>query len=177
MLGHRQRVFSPLYSELVQPVALSGEHAEAQRRDFEIKLTVVPLCDAVELGGAVRYQARENVETAGRAFGVRHAIEVRRQGQRFLQLDEVDDLLVQDRAFGEVDLLAAELRRTLHDGAVRAGEKARIDPESPSAEPEIEARGLVLVGLDRLKARDHAGLREPFESLRGVDARAARQQR
>ena len=102
----------------------------------------------VEAAGAVADDAGEDVEPAGRAFGVGAGADLRRQREALLQRHEIDAAALEHRAVGQVEPVQLERRDALGDGLLGAGQKARAHAIGDVAEPQVEARRLHLVGIE-----------------------------
>ena len=79
-------------------------------------------------------------------FGLAKAAMVARRLQLLDEGHEIDAAGFEHGAVGEVDLVEFELGELVAHARVRSGQEARADAVGDLAEPEIEARGLDLVG-------------------------------
>ena len=126
--------------------------------------------DAVEAAGLVGDHAGEDVEPAGRAFRIGGGGDVVGQREALHQRHDVDAAGLEHGAVAERDLVQLELVDALGDRGVRAGQEARAHAIGDLAEPQVEARGLDLVGDEVAGAQDAAVLRQRGDHVVGQDA-------
>jgi hypothetical protein len=157
-------------ADLRQARALANQDGKRARADLGIERTVVTAPDAIEAAGFVGDHAGENVEPAGRALGIGGSGNVVGQREAFDQRHDVDAAGLEHRAVAECDLVQLELLDALGDCRARARQEARANPIGHFAEPEIEARGLDLVGDEIVGRQDRAVLRERRDHVVGQDA-------
>ena len=143
--------------QLVQSRPLAHPYGKTARRDLHPQRAVVAGGGLVEGGAVVDDQADENVEPAGRAFrvgGARRAYRARRGAP---QRGDVDDALLQHRAFAcQRDALGRQGVEPLAHGGAAAGQETRAQAIGFLGEPEVEAGGLDLRGLDDALGGDRA---------------------
>ncbi len=130
---------------------------------------MVAIGDAVELGPAIGDRAGQEVEPAGGAFGIGHRRQARRQREAFHQRHDIDAALLKNGAVGQVDSVHFEFGDPIGDTAVLAREERGADPVGHPAEPQVETRGLHLVGQDRKRTRHCATRDLRAQFLRGQD--------
>ena len=115
--------------------------------------------DAVEAARAVGDDAREHVEPAGRAFRIGRGRDVGRQREAFEQRHDIDAAGLQHRAVAERDLVQLQMLDALRDRGA-AGQEARAHAIGDVAEPQVEARGLDLVGREVVRGQNPTGFRQ-----------------
>src|ERR1700691_5925898 len=152
--------------------------AEAARRDLEPKLALVLERDIVERLSAVDDEASENVEPAGRAFGVCGAGKV---GPKLEALDEprdIDDAFLEHRPLAsERHRLGVEALQPLADRASAPRQEARAHAIGFLADPQVQARRLELRGLDLRLRPDQLAPDHGADLLLAEEAERRREQR
>ena len=131
---------------------------------------MIAALDAVEAAGLVGDHAGEDVEPAGRAFRIGGGGDVVGQREAFDQRHDVDAAGFQHRAVAERDLVQLQFVDALGDRGVRTRQEARAHPIGHFAEPQIEARGLDLVGHEIIGGQDRAVLRQRRDHVVRQDA-------
>ncbi len=116
--------------------------------------------DPVESSGVVGDHPGEDVEPAGRAFGIGGGCDVRRQGQAFHQGHDVDAAGLQHRAVAERNLVQLQFVDALPHGGIRTRQEACPDPIGDLAETQVNARRLDLIIIERASKDNGAGLDE-----------------
>ena len=107
-------------TQLVERETLPHRDRERQRHHLEVEVAVVAGGNLVEPVAVVADDAREHIEAARRALGVRTAADVRRQAQLFEQRDEVRTVGLEHRPAPQVDLVDDEvLELDVDRGVVR----------------------------------------------------------
>ncbi len=153
-------------ADLVEPRALAHAHAEAARRDFGIEPPLVAALDMVENLAAVGDEPGENVEPAGRTLRIGGGRKALRQRQEFEQRNDIDAAAFEHRAVAlKADLVRFQHRELIFDTALLAGQKAGAHPMRRRTQPQIEARGLQLSGLDVAEAADHPAAQHQLDLL------------
>ena len=79
--GQRRRAAAE--AELVQPRAGAHHDAEGARRDLDIKRALIAVIELVEILAVVADQPRQDVEPAGRAFGIGESGDAAFERERF----------------------------------------------------------------------------------------------
>ena len=125
---------------------------KARGRDLGIERPLVALADAVELAALIGDDPGEHVEPADRAFRVGHRRDALAQREMLEQRHDIDAVLFEDRALGQVDAVHRQAIELVAHARPRARQKARPHPVGDLAEPQIDARRLDLVVADRLGA-------------------------
>jgi hypothetical protein len=138
--------------------------------DLDIEAALVAGIDAIEYRGLIGDDAGEDVEPAGGALGVGDAGDAAGERQLLHQRDDVDAALLQHRTLGEIDLVHAELLDLLEHGGAGARQEAGAHAVGDVAEAKVEARGLELIGVDRLDGEDLARAHQLAQRLVGEDA-------
>ncbi len=156
--GVKQSVAVP-ETDLREPRALAHQHRKSLRADLGVERTVVAWLDAVEAARLIRNHAGEHVETPGRAFRVGGGCDVVRQRQALDQRHDIDAARLQHRAIGKRDLVQREILDALRDrGAPR--QEACAHAISDFTQPQVQARRLNLVDVERVGRNDGAALDE-----------------
>ncbi len=146
-------------ADLREPRALAHQHRKSLRADLGIERAVVARLDAIEAAGLIRNHAGEHIETPGRAFRIGGSRDLVRQRQALDQRHDIDAAGFEHRAIGKRDLVEREILDALrHRRAPR--QKARAHPISHLAQPQVEARRLDLVGIERIGRLDGITLDE-----------------
>ncbi len=138
--------------DLIEPRAVADLDGEGARADLGEERAGIAFLDRVEAVLTVGDQPGEHVEAPGRALRIGEAGDGRAELELLDQRHEIDAARLEHRALGQVDLVKLELGELVAHRGVRTGKEARADAVSDLAEPEIEARGLDLVGLDLRRA-------------------------
>src|SRR5262249_15588840 len=118
---------------------------------------MVARLDAIEAARLVRDHAGEHVETPGRAFRIGGGRNVVRQRQALDQRHDIDAARLEYRTVGEHDLVQLEPLDALRDRGA-TGQKARAHAISDLIQPQVEARRLNLVDIERMDRIDGAAL-------------------
>ena len=151
-LAFRQQRIAGAEADLRQPRAGAHDDRKGARADFEIERAVVAGRDLVELVAVVGHDAGEDVEPAGRALRVGRggnrlpAAPGSRAAARYRRSPSPAPRHRRDR------FRAASAGRVFRRPVCRAGQEAGAHPPGLVAEPEVEARRLDLVGVERRAA-------------------------
>ena len=94
-----------------------------------------------------------------------------RQVQAFEQRHDVDAAGFEHRALGEVDLVQLQPVELLRHVVRRTRQEARAHAPGLLAEPQVEARRLDLVGIERARRGQRAGLEQRQDFLIRKNAR------
>src|SRR5690606_24703179 len=152
----KQRIATP-EPDLRQARAGAHDDREGARADLNVERAGVALRDLVELAGAVGHHTGEDVEPAGRAFRVGRGRDSFGQGEFFDQRHDVDAARLQNRALAKWNLVQLEMFELVGDTAVGAGQEAGAYAVGNVAQPQVEAGGLDLVGVELTARLQRAG--------------------
>jgi hypothetical protein len=92
------------------------------------------------------------------------------QIEAFEQRHDVDAAGFEHRALRQVDLVQLQPVELGLDGVLLAGQEAGADAPGPGAEAQVEAGRLDLVGVERARARQRAGLEQRRDLVVGKNA-------
>ena len=168
--GFRQQRIAGAEADLRQARTGAHDDREGARADFQIERTIVAGGDLVELVAAIGHDAGEDVEPPGRALRIGRGGNVCRQRQAFEQRHDVDATGFQHRAVGKVDLVQLQPVELFANLMVGARQEGGAHPPGLVAEPEIKARRLDLVGIERARRLQRAGLEQRRNVLIGKNA-------
>jgi hypothetical protein len=91
-------------------------------------------------------------------FGLVDAETPGRQSEAFEQRHDIDAAGLQHRALGQVDLVQLQPSSLSATRLCRAGQEAGAHAIGLRAQPQVEARGLDLVGIERRARRQRAAV-------------------
>ena len=135
--------------KLVKPRSRPDPDAEAAGRDLEPKVALVVKRHVVKSLAAVDDKASENIEPSGRALRIRCARQVRPQLQPLHQPRDIDDALLQHRPLaGQRHGLGVEAFQPIAYRRAASRQEACAHTIGFPADPQVEARGLELRGVD-----------------------------
>ena len=153
-----------------KPRSRPHQNRKGLRADFEVEAAAIAGAGLVEAGGVIGDDAREDIEPAGRAFGIGHARHAGRERQRLLDFRDINAADFQNRAGAEIHGVEHEaLDLGLRFGC-GAGHEAGADAESARSEPQVEARRLDLPGADGSRGGNGALLDKRRDGLRRKNA-------
>jgi hypothetical protein len=167
--GIEQRI-AAAEADLRQARALAYQHRKRARADLGIKRTVIAHRDMVEAARLVGDHAGENVEPAGRTLGVGGGRNILGQRQAFDQRHDVDATGLEHGAVAQRDIVQLQLVDALGDGGIWTRQKTGAHAIGHFAQPQIEARGLDLVGDEVVAAQDGTIACERRDHVVGQDA-------
>ena len=96
-------------ADLGEARALAHDDAEGARHDLGIDHALIARLDLVEGAAAIDDQPGEDVEAAGRAFGIYRSGNAGAELKALQQRHDIDAVFFQDRAVAQVDFMQGEL--------------------------------------------------------------------
>ena len=156
-------------ANLRQTRALAHQHRKGARTDLRVQRSVIAGGDMVEAAGLVGDDTSEDIEPAGRAFGIRGRRDVVGKREAFDQRYDVDATGFEHGPVTERDLVQLQLVDTLSNGRVRTRQKAGAHAVCHFAEPEIETCRLDLIGDEIITAQNGAIANENRDHVVGQD--------
>ncbi len=169
-LAFRQQRIAGAEAYLRQPRAGARDDREGARADLQIERAGIARRDLVELLAAIGHDAGEDVEPAGRALRIGRGRDVTGQVQAFQQRHDVDAAGLQHRAVGQGRSRAASAGRACPPPVRWPRQETGAHATGLFAEPEVEAGRLDLVGVERPRRRQRAGLEQRRDLGVGKDA-------
>ncbi len=157
-------------TDLREARALAHQHRERARADLGVQRAVVAELDAVEAARLVRDHAGEYIEPAGGTLRIGGSGDGVRQRQALLQRHDVDAAGLEHGAVAERDLVQLELVDALGHGGARPRQEARAHTKGDLPQPQVEARGLDLVGHELGRGEDRPGAGKLRDHVIGQDA-------
>ena len=164
------RRLAPLEAQLVQPRARAHQDREGLRRDLHIDRPVIAVGHVIEGRAVIGEQADKDVHPARGALGIGPGGDAGRQGQRLLQLGDIDAALFQHRALGQVQLVHGHVLEPLDHLAAEARQEGGPDPPGADAQAQVETGGLHLVWVEGAGAGDRALGDQGVNGLAGQDS-------
>jgi hypothetical protein len=139
--------FAGLEAQLVQPGARTHQDGEGLGRDLHIERPLIALGDVVEAGAAIGQQAHEDVDPAGRGFGVGAGDQALGQAQPLLQLGDIDAALFQHIAARQVDRMHGHVGDAVGDQTLARQEGGAHAPGAVG-QAQVQAGRLHLIGVE-----------------------------
>ncbi len=157
-------------AQLIEARALAHPDREGARRDLRVERPAIGGLDRIEHLAVVGDEAGEDVEAAGGALRVGDARDAFGKVEALLQLDHIDAAPLQDRALLQRHPIERQIIELVGHAAPGAGQEARPHPVGGAPQPQIEARGLELGGLDLFRRADHPPADQRDHPLARIDA-------
>ena len=156
-------------AQLHQARAGAHQDAERARRNLGVERALVALADAVELGAVIGDDAGEDIEPAGRAFRVGGGRGAVAQRHILQQRHDVDAVLLQHRAAGQVDPVHRQLVELV---AHRCPRRRAESSPAPGRRPRRAADRCSPAGSGRRRSAAATGSRGPASPPRAASATA-----
>ncbi len=158
-------------AKLVKARAFAHQGGEGLRADLGIKRAAITRLDAVETLRAVGDQPGEDIDAAGRAFGIGDAGNAGGKFRPLQQRDDIDAARFQHRAMAQIHFMHEDGGEFFFHRGVGSGQEAGPHPPGLGAQAQIDAGGLDLAGGEGLVGRDFAALRDQaLQHMAGQDA-------
>ena len=140
------------------------------RRDFDPQPPVITGGDLVEGDAMIGDEPGEDVDTAGRALGIGRSGHRVGQGKGLKNGNEIDATGLQNRAGTEIEFVQGEIVELVLDRGAAARQKACPKPVGDRPQAQVEAGRLDLVGIQRSRRRDGAGVEQLADAMGGKNA-------